>query len=89
MDDSNEDLSRFLTVEISPQYTELSDWLRGEDLVFRKVNPTELSDGIQDRRKAFLAIVALFLQAHHGDYEDEGDEYLASLAARRDITEIL
>jgi hypothetical protein len=52
-----------VTVDESPQFTELSDWLRGEDLKNRQLPPAEIQYGLKARWKAWLDIYHLFMQA--------------------------
>jgi hypothetical protein len=83
--DEATDPSGDVTVDTSPQFLELKDWLRGKDLHERMLPRHEVDYGQQARLEAFLKVVALFLSKHHGDYEDAGDDYLNKQMAAFDL----
>lgn len=68
--------SKFLvngvSVELSPQITEMTDWLRGQDLYERSLPASEIDIGLSARRKAFTDLVALFAFEIYSQHERRG-----------------
>lgn len=50
-----------VSVDLSPQFVEVTDWLRGHDLFERQLPPGEIEYGLGARRKAVIQLVGLYL----------------------------
>ena len=68
--------SKFLvngvSVDLSPQLTEVTDWLRGQDLFERELPASEVDLGLSARRKAFTDLVGLFVFEVCSQHERRG-----------------
>ena len=59
-----------VSVELSPQFLELTDWLRGQDLFDRQLPESETKLGLGARRAAFKDLVNLYFLELKRQMED-------------------